>query len=155
MHSNGLSEEETMAEKTTITISRIISRIFDMLADIEQEKAQWCKKHRIDRNKPKHISDGINSCLAYTPAELRLKSFLMSLEEEQLRKVLALYFVGRDDEKDIYGQYHDSKRHFPSKEDIIYRLLDTQILKDSLLSGLTFVDEQNINLEDSFDTNDE
>ncbi|MFX0198187.1 MAG: hypothetical protein ACFFCW_18880, partial [Candidatus Hodarchaeota archaeon] len=58
-----------------------------------------------------------------------------------------------DDEKDIYGQYHDSKRHFPSKEDIIYRLLDTQILKDSLLSGLTFVDEQNINLEDSFDTN--
>ena len=60
-----------------------------------------------------------------------------------------------DDEKDIYGQYHDSKHHFPSKEDIVYRLLDTQILKDSLLSGLTFIDEQNMDIEDSFDTNDQ
>ena len=43
--------------------------------------------------------------------------------------------------------------HFSSKEDIIYRLLDTQILKDSLLSALTFIDKQNIDIEDSFDKN--
>jgi len=153
LHSNGLREEELMTEKTKITIRQITSRIFDMLTDIEEEKAQCYKKHRIDRNKLRHISNGINSCLEYSPAELRLKSFLMSLEEKQLRKVLTLYFAGRDDQKDIYGQYQDSKRHFPSKEDIVFRLLDTQILKDSLLSGLTVIDKQNINLEDTFDTN--
>ena len=143
-----------MTEKTKITIRRIIDRIFDMLTDIEKEKAQRCKRQGIDRNKLRHISNGINACLAYSPAELRLKSCLLSLEEQQLRKILTLYFAGRDDDKDIYGQYHDSKHHFSSKEDIIFRLLDTQILKDSLLSGLMFIDEQCIDLEDSFDKND-
>ncbi len=142
-----------MTEKTKITIRQIINRIFDMLSDIEKEKTQWSKKHRVDRNKLRHISNGINSCLEYCPAEQRLKSFLMSLEERQIRKVLTLYFAGRDDEKDIYKQYHESKHHFSSKEDIIYRLLDTQILKDSLLSALTFIDKQNIDIEDSFDKN--
>ena len=154
MHSNGLREEERVTEKTKITISRIISRIFDMLTDIEKEKTQWCKTHRIDLNKLRHISHGISSCLEYSPAEQQLKSLLMSLKEGQLRKVLTLYFAGRDDDKDIYGQYHDSKHHFSSKEDIVYRLLDTQILKCSLLSGLTIIEEKNIDIEDSFDTND-
>ena len=154
MHSNGLREEERVTEKTKITISRIINRIFDMLTDIEKEKTQRCKKHRIDRNKLRHISHGISSCLEYSPAEQQLKSYLMSLKEEQLRKVLTLYFAGRDDDKDIYGQYHDSKHRFSSKEDIVYRLLDTQILKGSLLSGLTIIEEKNIGIDDSFDTND-
>jgi hypothetical protein len=151
--SNGLREERPMTEKIKITIRQIINRAFDMLTDIEKQKAHFCKNQAIDRNKLRHISNGINSCLEYSPAEQHLKSFLMSLEEEQLRKILTLYFAGRDDEKDIYGQYHDSKRHFSSKEDIIYRLLDTQILKDSLLSALTVIDEQDIDLEDSFDKN--
>jgi hypothetical protein len=151
--SNGLREEESMTEKTKFTIRQIIDRIFDMLTDIEKQKAHFCKKQAIDRNKLRHISNGINAFLEYSPAEQRLKNFLLSLEEQQLRKVLTLYFAGRDDEKDIYGQYHDSKRHFSSKEDIINRLLDTQILKDSLLSALTFIDEQNIDLEDTFDKN--
>jgi len=142
-----------MTEKTKITVRQIISRIFDMLADIEKQKAHFCNNQASDRNKLRHISNGINAFLEYGPDEQRLKSFLMSFEEQQLRKVLTLYFAGRDDEKDIYGQYHDSKRHFSSKEDIIYRLLDTQILKDSLLSALTFIDEQNIDLEESFDKN--
>ena len=153
MHSNGLREEEKVTEKTKITIRRIISRIFDMLTDIEKEKTQWCKTHRIDRNKLRHISHGISSCLEYSPPEQQLKSFLMSLKEEQLRKILTLYFAGRDDDKDIYGQYHDSKHHFSSKEDIVYRLLDTQILKDSLLLGFALIDEQKIDIEGSFDTN--
>ena len=144
-----------MTEKTKITISQIISRIFDMLTDIEMEKARWSKKHRIDRDKPRHISCGINSCLEYSPAERRLKNFLMSLQEEHLRKILTLYFAGRDDQMDIYGQYHDSKHHFSSKEDIVYRLLDTQILKESLLSGLAVIDEKNMDIEDSFDINDQ
>jgi hypothetical protein len=37
----------------------------------------------------------------------------------------------------------------------VYRLLDTQILKDALLLGLRFIDEQNMDIEDSFDKNDE
>ena len=78
----------------------------------------------------------------------------MSLQEEHLRKILTLYFAGRDDQMDIYGQYHDSKHHFSSKEDIVYRLLDTQILKESLLSGLAVIDEKNMDIEDSFDIND-
>ena len=142
-----------MTEKTKITIREIIDRIFDMLKDIEEEKTQWCKKHRIDRNKLRHISHGISSCLKYSPAEQQLKSFLMALKEEQLRKILTLYFAGRDNEKDIYGQYHDSKRSFSSKEDIVYRFLDTQILKDSLLLGSALIDEQKIDIEESFDTN--
>ena len=143
-----------MTEKTKITIRQIIDRIFDMLEDIEKEKARRCEEEGIERNKPGHISKGIGPYLEYNPAEQRLKNFLMALEEEQVRKVLTLYFAGRDDEKDIYGQYQNSKRHFPSKEDIVYRLLDTQILKDSLLSGLTFIDQLNIDIEDSFDKND-
>ena len=144
-----------LEEKTKITIRQIINQIFDMFTDIEKEKAEWCEEHGIDRNKRKHISEGIGSCFANSPAEQRLKSFLMGLKEEQVRKALTLYFAGRDDEKDICGQYHDSQRHFPSKEDIVYRLLDTQILKDSLLLGLSLVDEQNIDLEDSFNVNHE
>lgn len=142
-----------MTEKTKITIREIVDRIFDLLTDIEKEKAQWCKKQGIGRNKLRHISHGISSCLEYSHCEQRLKSFLMSLKEEQLRKILTLYFSGRDDDKDIYRQYHDSKHHFSSKEDIVYRLLDTQILKDSLLLGLALIDKQNIDIEESFDTN--
>ena len=155
MHADGLSEEDGMSEKTKITISRIITRILDMFADIEKEKAHWYKKHGVDVNKLRHISSGINSCLQYSPAEQRLKSFLMSLEEEQVRKVLTLYFAGRDHDKDIYGQFQYSKNHFPTKEDIVYRLLDTQILKESLLLGRQYIDEQNINLEDNFDKIDQ
>jgi hypothetical protein len=140
-----------MTEKTKITIREIINQILDILTNIEKEKAQWYKKQGIDKNKLRHISNGINSCLEYSAAEHRLKSFLMSLKEEQVRKVLTLYFAGRDDDKDISGQYHYSKHHFLSKEDIVYRLLDTQILKDSLLSGQRIIDDQNIDLEDSFD----
>ena len=93
-----------MTEKTKITIREIVDRIFDLLTDIEKEKAQWCKKHRIDRNKLRHISHGISSRLEYSHCEQRLKSFLMSLKEEQLRKILTLYFSGRDDVKDIFCQ---------------------------------------------------
>ena len=142
-----------MTEKTKITIREIVDRLFDLLTDIEKEKAQRCKKREIGRNKLRHISYGINSYLEYSHCEQRFKSFLMSLKEEQLRKILTLYFAGRDDDKDIYGQYHDSKHHFSSKEDIVYRLLDTQILKDSLLLGLALIDEQKIDIEESFDTN--
>ena len=140
-----------MTEQTKITTSRIISHILDMLTDIEEDKAHWYKKQGVDRNKLRHISNGINLCLQYSPAEQRLKSFLMSLAEEQVRKVLTLYFAGRDDDRDIYGQFRYSKHHFPSKEDIVFRLLDTQILKDSLLLGQRFIDEQNIDLEESFE----
>lgn len=144
-----------MKEQTKITVRQIISRILYLLEDIENEKAKWRKKNGIERNKPAHISKGIGPCLEYSPAEQQLKTFLMSLEEDQLRKVLTLYFAGRDDEKDFYAQYQDSIHHFSSKEDIIYRLLDTQILKDSLLSGQMLIDLQNIDLEDSFDTTDQ
>ena len=143
-----------MTEETKITIRQIINQIFDMLPDIEKEKAEWCEEHGIDRNKPRHISE-FDSCLENRPAEQRLMSFLMGLKEEQVRKVLTLYFAGRDNEKDIYGQYYDSQLEFPSKECIVYRLLGTQLLEDSLSLGLSLVDEQNIDIEDSFDVNDE
>ena len=117
-----------MTEGTKITVRQIISQIFEISVDHRQ---------------------GL--------VENRLMNFLMSLNEEQVRKVLTLYFAGRDNEKDIYGQYYDSQRAFPSKECVVSRILDvkTSVLSDSLLLGLSLVDEQNIDIEDSFDTNDE
>jgi len=118
--SNGLNEETRMTEETKITIRQIINQIFEISVDRTQG-----------------------------PAEKRLMSFLMSLNEEQVRKVLTLYFAGRDNEKDIYGQYYDSQRTFPSKECMVYRLLDTKtsVLRDSLVLGLSLVEQLNIDIE--------
>ena len=109
-----------MTEETKITIRQIINQIFEISVDRTQG-----------------------------PAEKRLMSFLMSLNEEQVRKVLTLYFAGRDNEKDIYGQYYDSQRTFPSKECMVYRLLDTKtsVLRDSLVLGLSLVEQLNIDIE--------
>jgi len=75
---------------------------------------------------------------------------VMGLKEEQVRKILTLYFAGRDNEKDIYGQYYDSQLTFPSKECMVYRLLDTKtsVLSDSLVLGLSLVEQLNIDIED-------
>ena len=132
-----------------ISIRQIINQIFDLLPEVEQERNEKCGEdiQTIQRN---------IDCKRESATQ-RLKSFIMGLKEEQVRKVLTLYFAGRDDEKDIYGQYYYSQRGFPSKECMVSRLLSTKtlVLRDSLLLGLWHVDEQNIDLEDSFNVNDE
>ena len=139
-----------MKQEMKDTVEQIIDQIFAMLSEIEQER----DKHSIEDGmlpiQPEPAkSDNLTE---KEPAVKLLKNYLTNCTEEEVRKLLTIYYAGRDRDKNISWIYQDTKYRFPTKAVVVKHLLNisTRRVRDNVSKGINIIKKLNVDIEDSF-----
>jgi hypothetical protein len=145
-----LNGRTIMKQETKNTIEQIIDEIFAMFSEIEQERDKISKEDGI---LPIQVELTTSDNLTVEkPAVALLKNYLSGCTEEEVRKLLTVYYIGRDNDKNISGIYQDTKYRFPTKAMIVKHLTNirTGRVRDNVSKGMNIIEKLKVDIEESF-----
>ena len=142
-----------MTEAAKIPIRQSIGQILEMLLEVGRENADQREKCGISEKDITFIQKtmSVTELSEEHPSKQRLRDFLMSLDDRDVRKIQILMYVGRDDETNICGLYDDLQRRFPLKGQVVNCIMEKwPRLQQYFWDAQRLCEQRNIDIEANF-----